>query len=594
VLIPKLGSSFGSFLEVFSLVWTNAGRPVKLRLGGVLALVVTASVLTALGPVALKLIVDRFTAQTGDRLLIPLGLIGLYVMSQWAARAVGQTWGLIYARAERRMFRTLSERLFAHLMRLPLRFHLDRQTGALSQSLNDGLQGYEAIVYHLIFTLVPVAAELVTMILVLSHLVRPTFIALFCGVLMCYALVFAHAAVSVSTAAKMACAAHVDAIAVMTDGILNYETVKYFTAESILQNKASCALSRAEVEWVNYFRRYALRGLATATIFAAFMGITVLYASQDVVSHRMSIGSFILVNSYMLQVVRPVEILGYALQGLCRGVAMLEKMLALFRETAEPQFRDDRIANIGPGKLEFEDVTLSYRPERRVLKSISFTVGAGKTLGIVGASGSGKSSIVRLLVRLLEPDQGRILLDGVPIASLSLSRLRQSIAVVPQDTVLFNDSIGYNIGFGSVSSTQEEIERAATLANLHDFITNLPEKYDTRVGERGMKLSGGEKQRISIARAAMKNPKIYIFDEATSSLDSKTEREILRNLKQISRFSTTLVIAHRLSTVAHADDIIVMEEGAIIEHGTHLSLLRKPGKYAALWAAQQLGPEVAA
>ena len=375
----------------------------------------------------------------------------------------------------------------------------------------------------------------------------------------------------------------------MTDGILNYETVKYFTAESIIQEKVSRALSRTEVEWVGFYRRYAFNGLGVATIFAAFLGATILYAANEVQAARMTVGDFVLVNTYMLQVVRPVEMLGYAMQGLSQGVAMLEKMLALFREAPERQQTDDRISLGGPGKLEFENVTLSYRRDRSVLKGVSFKIPAGKTLGIVGASGSGKSTIVRLLVRLFEPDSGRVFLDGVPLSDLSLPKLRQSIAVVPQDTVLFNDTIGYNIAFGKAHSTRDEIEQAAKLAHLHDFILSLPDQYDTRVGERGVKLSGGERQRVSIARAAIKRPRIYVFDEATSSLDSNTEREILRNLQEISRSSTTLVIAHRLSTVVHADEIVVLEAGTIVERGTHASLLRQNGRYAALWEAQQRG-----
>jgi ATP-binding cassette, subfamily B, heavy metal transporter len=244
--------------------------------------------------------------------------------------------------------------------------------------------------------------------------------------------------------------------------------------------------------------------------------------------------------------------------------------------------------------LEFESVILSYPPDGSVLKGVSFKISAGKTLGIVGASGSGKSTIVRLLVRLFEPDSGRILLDGVPISDISLAKLRRSIAVVPQDTVLFNDTIGYNIAFGKAHSTHKDIELAAKLAHLHTFIMSLPDKYDNKVGERGVKLSGGEKQRVSIARAAIKRPRIHVFDEATSSLGSNTEREILRNLQEISRFSTTLIIAHRLSTVVHADEIVVLEGGTIVEQGTHASLLRENGRYAALWQAQQQGPVAAA
>jgi ATP-binding cassette subfamily B protein len=289
----------------------------------------------------------------------------------------------------------------------------------------------------------------------------------------------------------------------------------------------------------------------------------------------------------MLQVIRPVEMLGYAMQGFSQGMAMLMKMLELFDERTEPSHAEEQEPLQGPGAICFDGVSLSYNPDRVVLNNVSFTLPAGKTLGIVGASGAGKSTIVRLLVRLYEPDSGRILIDGIPTSELALSRLRRAIAVVPQDTVLFNDTIGYNIGFGRFGAAQAEIEQAARLAHLHDFIMSLPEGYATRVGERGIKLSGGERQRVSIARATLKNPRVYVFDEATSSLDSHTEREILGNLKEISKTSTTLIIAHRLSTVVHADEIIVLGQGGVLERGTHAQLLEAGGAYATLWRAQQ-------
>jgi ATP-binding cassette, subfamily B, heavy metal transporter len=373
----------------------------------------------------------------------------------------------------------------------------------------------------------------------------------------------------------------------MTDSILNYETVKYCTAETVVQGRVGRALVETEERWVGFYRRYAYNGLAVATIFAGFLAVTILYAAHEVQAARLTIGSFVLVNTYMLQVVRPVEQLGYAMQSLSQGLAFLEKMIQLFRENPEPQFSGVAYPSAAPGRLEFHGVGVSYRADRLILSDVSFCLQAGKTLGIVGGSGGGKSTLVRLLVRLVEPDAGCILLDGTSISELSLSTLRQAVAVVPQDTVLFNDTIGYNIAFGKAGSTQAEVEDAARLAYLHDFIISLPDGYDTKVGERGIKLSGGEKQRVSIARAAIKRPRIYVFDEATSSLDSKTEREILRNLGEISRFSTTLVIAHRLSTVVHADEIVVLEGGTIVERGNHVSLIRQNGQYAKLWEAQQ-------
>lgn len=579
----------GGLQELLRLIWSDATRFVKFRLATVLSLVITASVLTALGPIALKLVVDGFTGQTKGTPLSPLLLIGVYVLSQWLARSIGELRGLIYARAERRLFRSVSERLFAHLMQLPLRFHLKRQTGAINQTLENGLQGYQMILHHLVFTFLPVIAELGTIVVVLTRLVHPVFLGLFCGALVCYAAAFARAAKTVSGAAKTASAAHVAANAAMTDSILNYETVKYFTAESLVQEKVSQALARTEVEWVDFYRRYAVNGLLVATIFAMFLAATVVYAARAVQAGQMTVGDFVLVNSYMLQLVKPVEMLGYAMQGLSQGVAMLDKMLALFRETPESASADDHGMLPGAGQLDFEAVSLSYTPDRSVLRDVSFRVRAGKTLAVVGASGSGKSTLVRLLVRLLEPDEGRILLDGMPVASMSVRTLRQAIAVVPQEPFMFDDTIAYNIGFGKRGATQAEIEQAAKLAHLHDFIVSLPEQYDTRVGERGVQLSGGEKQRLSIARAAIKQPRIFVFDEATSSLDSVSERRIIENLQDLSRLATTVIIAHRLSTVVHADEIVVLDRGTIVESGTHAALLRRGDRYAALWTAQQQG-----
>ena len=579
---------WGGVSEIVNILWNDADRFVRRRLAAVMLLVIAASVLTALGLLALKWLVDGFTGQPRNP-LSPSILVGAYVLSQFLARAVGEVRGLVYARAERRMFRVLSGRLFAHILRLPLRFHLDRKTGAVSQTLENGLTGYQMILHHFVFTLLPVTAELGTIIIVLVRLGHPVFLLLFCGALVCYSAVFTHAAKTIARSARSASAAHVDAAAQMTDTLLNVELVKHFAAESIVQDRVGRALSRTEAEWVGFYRRYAVNGVTVSTIFATFLAATTLYAVREVEGARLTVGDFVLVTTYMLQVIRPVEALGYAMQGFSQGAAMLEKVLALFHEKSEPQQPGNVVHHDGPGQLEFENVTLSYGAHRAALRDVSFKVPAGKTVGIVGASGSGKSTLVRLLVRLLEPDAGRIFLDGVPISALSLATLRQSIAVVPQDAVLFNDSVGDNIGFGKENCTQAEIEQAAGRAHLHDFIASLPDAYDTNVGERGLKLSGGERQRLSIARAAIKRPRIYIFDEATSALDSATEQEIVRNLREISQSVTTLVISHRLSTVAHADEIIVLEAGAVIERGTHESLLRQHGRYAAFWATQQTG-----
>ncbi|HVO45280.1 MAG TPA: ABC transporter ATP-binding protein [Steroidobacteraceae bacterium] len=604
---------------VITLIWTDADGFVRLRLAGVVALVMAASAVTALGPVALKLVVDAF-ASGGRGTSVSL-LVFLYVLTQWFARIVGEIRGLLYARAERRMSRMLGERLFSHVMQLPLRFHLGRRTGAIGQTLEYGVLGYQLVLHTLVFSLLPVGTELGTIVAVLARMDEPMFLLLFVAALVAYAGAFASAAMTVGPSAHAAAAAQIDAHAVMTDSLLNYETVKYFAAENVVQARAALALAAAETGWVAYYRRFALNGLAVAAIFSAFLAVTLLRAAHEVQAGLMTVGTFVLISSYMLQVVRPVELFGYALQSLSQGVAFLEEALALLREPPEPAFRPssvrpsvrptdsgsvvsgsvvsgstgrrsagDGLADNGPAvgaTVDFQDVRLAYRPGHPVLKGVTFSMQAGSTVALVGSSGAGKSSIVRLMVRLLEPDGGRILLDGVPLGEYALSALRRQVAIVPQDSMLFDESIAGNIGFGDPGCSQDDIQGAARLAQLHDFVMSLPQGYETRVGERGVRLSGGERQRVSIARAALRKPRVYVFDEATSSLDSVTEGEIVRNLREIARLGTTLVIAHRLSTVVHADEILVLEKGVIVERGTHVSLLERNGRYASLWNAQQ-------
>jgi ABC-type transport system involved in Fe-S cluster assembly fused permease/ATPase subunit len=575
--------------EILALLAREATPFVRSRLAWVLLLVMAGAILMALGPVALKLLVDGFTGHGHGSAAFALLLVALYALSQWLARIAGEIRGLIYRRIQRRMFRTLSERLFAHLMHLPLRFHLDRHTGAVSETLTNGLEGLQLVLNQLVLTILPVTIELVAVLVVLARMAPPPLLALFCAALVLYTGVFGCSAAAVSKSARTASAARVDAGAAITDGLLNYETVKYFTAESSVQERVAQALARSETEWLAFSRLFARNGVLVASIYAGFLAATTAYATIDTLHGAMTIGDFVLVNTYMLQLVRPLEMLGNAVQSCFQGLAMLGKLTSLFREAPEPPPGIRARPFAGPGSLEFDRVGLSYRNDRPVLREVSFRIDPKRTLGIVGPSGSGKSTLVRLLMRLLEPDAGRILLDGMPISRLDLPHLRGAIAVVPQDTVLFNDTVAYNIALGRADAGIADVQRAACVAHLHEFVTSLPDGYDTRVGERGIKLSGGERQRVSIARAVLKSPRIYVFDEATSSLDSQTEQDILASLREIARHCSTLVIAHRLSTVLHADEIAVLDRGRIVERGTHTALLRESGRYADLWRAQHHG-----
>lgn len=575
--------------ETIFLLNREATRFVKWRLAWILILVAVSAILTSIGPVALKMLVDGFTTHERDRAAPVILLLALYAVSQWLARIASELRGLMYRRIQWRLFRTLSERLFTHLMHLPLRFHLDRQTGAISETLANGLEGLQLMLTPLVVTVMPVTVELIAVLAVLTRVAPPRLLALFCGALASYMITFTYSAGSVMRSARAASAARVNAGAAITDGLLNYETVKYFTAESTVRERVGKALVQSEREWLTFSRVFACNGLLVATIYASFLAATLWSATLDVIHGSMTVGDFVLVSTYMLQLVRPLELLGYAMQSCSQGFAMLEKLTHVLREATEPAPDIPNRPVIGPGTLEFDRVSHSYRNDRPILREVSFGIPAQRTLGIVGPSGSGKSTIVRLLMRLLEPDSGRILLDGVPISDLPLPHLRGAIAVVPQDTVLFNDTLAYNIAFGRPHASLADVQQAARIAHLHDFIVSLPDGYDTGVGERGFKLSGGERQRVSIARAVLKCPRIYVFDESTSSLDTQTEQDILSSLREIAKHSSTLVIAHRLSTVVHADEIAILEHGTIVEKDSHAMLLNQNGRYAALWRAQQHG-----
>jgi ATP-binding cassette subfamily B protein len=545
-------------------------------------------VAAGLAPLLIKIVVDGLElTQMHATYGVPFYLIAAYAFTHWLGRSLRELRGMCHGRADQRVQRHLSHKLFQHLMSLPLRFHLDRKTGALSQTLTNGLVGYRMVLHHLIITVLPVVVELATMGAVLLFLDHTVFVVIIGVSVLFYTFAFWSGITRIGGPARAASNAHIDANAILTDSILNYETVKYFGAEAQVQGRFVEALAKTEGQWAELFRHKMENGLVVGAIFAMSLGISVYIAAREVQQGTMSIGEFVLVHAYILQITQPLETIGFAFRDIAQGMAFIEKMAELFGQRREVDVIERQPPlPAGPPDLVFEQVSYSYHPDRRVLKHVNFTVPSGKTVAIVGASGSGKSSLIRLLVRLVEPTGGKICLDGVPLSSIPMSALRAAIAVVPQDIALFNESIAYNIGFGRQDSTDADIVRAAKIAHVHEFIVGLPDGYETKVGERGLKLSGGEKQRIAIARAAIKKPKIFVFDEATSSLDSKTEQAILRDVINIAKTTTTLIIAHRLSTVVHADEVVVLDQGTVIERGIHAALLQRDGAYAMMWRAQ--------
>jgi len=576
--------------EIVRLFWSVADSYTKQRLLLALVLVGIGALLAALTPIALKLVIDSLSQpRSVDAAFVgPIALVILYAFGQYATRAFTELRTMLHGHAEQRVRRRIGLRLFEHLVRLPLQFHLDRKAGAMGETAEQGLRGFDLLLQHLVYTVVPISVEFATVTIVLVHFDQARYLLILGLASVAYVAAFHWCATAIQAPAASMSKLHVDSHALLTDTLINSETIKYFDAEPVVCEQYDLALGRKESAWRRFFVAYATGGVLVATIFGLSLGISLVCAARDVMTGAMSLGDFVLVNAYVIRLVQPLEFLGQAVRDIAQGLAFLGSMLGLFRLKTEC-LESRSVENFTParGALVFDKVSFSYRQETSVLNNVSFEVPAGKTVAVVGVSGSGKSSLIRLLFRLYEPDSGRILLDSIPIQDLALSSVRQAIAVVPQDTVLFHDTIARNIGFGRFGSTQAQIEEAARIANLHPFISRLPEGYETVVGERGLKLSGGERQRIAIARAALKRPRIFVFDEATSSLDSKTEREILCNLLALSLQSTTLVIAHRLSTIVHADGIIVLDRGIVVERGTHEELLALGGPYAALWNAQQ-------
>ncbi len=569
-------------------LWPRGQSEMKLRVVVAIALLVAAKAANVYVPILYKRAVDALAHPGGAVIVLPIAVLFAYGLVRIFAMAFGELRDLVFAKVGQRAIRTVALRTFRHLHRLSLRFHLERQTGGLSRAIERGMNGIDYLLTFMLFNILPTLFEILLVCGILWGLYNIWFASVTFVTIATYiwfSLAITEWRIKYRREMNaMDSEANTKAI----DSLLNYETVKYFGNEEHEARRFDSSMQRYERAATLSKTSLSLLNIGQGAIIAAGLTAVMVMAGQGVVEGRMTIGDFVLVNSYLVQLYLPLNFLGYVYREIKQSLTDMEQMFKLLAVDAEVEDAPGaQPLAPGPGDIVFDGVSFSYDPRRPILHDVSFRVPPGRTLAIVGASGAGKSTISRLLFRFYDIDEGRILIDGQDIRDVTQMSLRTAIGIVPQDTVLFNDSIYYNIAYGRPEAGRDEVERAAKLAHIHDFVLGLPDGYKTMVGERGLKLSGGEKQRVAIARTILKNPRILLFDEATSALDSHTEKEIQQALREVSADRTTLVIAHRLSTVVDADEIVVMEKGRIVERGTHNGLLARGGAYAALWLKQQ-------
>ncbi len=580
--------SLKTILSLFPYLWPQGETGLRVKLVFAAACLLLAKIGTVYVPVVYGHLVDRLT-HLDSAIAVPLAMIGGYVAVRVASAAFGELRDALFAGVQMRASRVVARRTFEHLHALSMRFHMDRQTGGLSNIILRGTLGIQSVLRLAAFNLVPTLIELLLTTFMLWHLFNAWYAAIaFCaiGLYIFFTLSFTTWRTKFRrTMNETDNEAQTKAI----DSLLNFETVKYFGNEAHEAARFDDSLARFEKASVKSQVSLNMLNIGQAVIISLALGAMMVMAAFGVAHHTMSVGSFVLVNTYLLQLYVPLNFLGFSYLTLNQGLVDMEQMFRLLNVNQEVKDAPDAAAippQGAPAEIRFEDVRFAYNPDRQILKGVSFTAAPGQKIAIVGPTGSGKSTISRLLFRFYDATGGRVLVDGQDVRAIKQHDLRAAIGVVPQDTVLFNDSIYYNIAYGRPGCSRAEVEEAARLAQIHDFIVSLPQGYETKVGERGLKLSGGEKQRVAIARTILKNPRILILDEATSALDTATEQGISAALRSVAQHRTTLVIAHRLSTVTDSDEILVLQQGVVAERGTHAALLAAGGLYAAMWAAQ--------
>jgi len=576
------GNDLKTLKSLAPFLWDYRGR-VVIALGSlVLAKVANVGI-----PLVLKDIVDALDTQN-TQLVLPLAFLLAYGALKLASSLFNELRDAIFSRVRHGAMRRVSTRVLDHLHRLSLRYHLDRKTGGISRDMERGARSVSSMLNYMAFSILPTLVEVTLIAGILLKNYDPGFALITFGAVVVYVLfTFKITEWRMKYRIQMNATdskANTQAI----DSLINYETVKYFGNEQHELERYNASLEEWEDAAVKSQTSMSALNVGQAGIIAIGVTMIMILAARGVVAGTLTIGDLVLINAFLLQLFIPLNFLGIVYSQLKHAIADMRAMFDVMELQPEIQNRDGAIAlNVGKGEVRFDRVSFAYDPERPILHDVSFSIPAGHKIAVVGPSGAGKSTLARLLFRFYDVDAGRILVNDQDVRAVTQESLRAAIGIVPQDTVLFNDSLRYNIAYARHGASQDDIEAAARAANIHTFITRLPAGYDTVVGERGLKLSGGEKQRVAIARAILKNPRILVFDEATSSLDSHSEQAILESLSSAARDHTTLVIAHRLSTVVDADTILVMEHGRLIEQGNHQQLLAQEGLYSQLWELQK-------
>ena len=573
--------------QIIRIVWPYL-MEYRSRVLLALGCLIFAKVASVMGPFILKYIVDALQSDTSKLIAVPLALVLAYGFARFANVLFGELRDTIFGRVTERAMRKIGLEIFRHLHNLDLEYHLNRRTGGLSRDIERGTTGISFLMRFFIFNIVPTFIEIFMVVGILLFKYGWGFALITTVAVVAYV---SFSIVATEWRTKFVREANIADSATNTravDSLLNFETVKYFTNEEFEAERYDYELGKWELaRRKNRLSLFSLNG-GQALIIATAMTAMMWLATSRVASGTMNLGDFVLINAFMIQLFLPLNFLGFVYREIKGSMANIEKMLHLLE--VSPSVNDKPEAEPlkhSAGNIEFSDVSFSYQTDRKILSNVSFSIKSGETVAVVGASGAGKSTLVKLLFRFYDLNGGKITIGGEDISDVSKTSLRQSIGIVPQDTVLFNDSLFENVRYGRPGASDEDVSQAIQLAHLDGFIRQLPEGHHTKVGERGLKLSGGEKQRVAIARTILKRSPILVFDEATSSLDSKSEQAILKALKEVSQGHTSLVIAHRLSTIIDADKIVVLDQGSVVEQGSHEQLLSHGERYAELWFAQQ-------